>query len=657
MPDVKVTLEEKKKEKKVVELTNCKTINDVRVKIAKMNGIYAPEVELSSTTKPLTDDFKAPPKSVHGKIVKVKYDQDMRSQAIMAHAHALDEANVHKLLADAGESSDIRAQTCTHALVLYITLASSVQYSKNNPGNNGGGNLISDVVSLLLKAGARFTNVGSGGVPGSETVIHCVAAKGRKGMDDAAPAVSMIQQLLQAGADINAVDEYGNTALHELANDEDAEYVQGPTSPHLSSFHLTVAQALIDHRIDVNADTNDGSTALHLASGQGNASMVTLLLKAGADVRKGDKSGDTALHAAAAGGHVDVARGLLGPLPLEGISTMTGQAAPDRLIDVQNGDGETALHHAVEEVEVEMVKLLLESYADVGIRDEDGETALHQAAAAGHKEIVDVLLGHTHICRKDGGEGTEGRAAPPPSSSEAAAAILVRKRNEEGETALYQAAREGHKDVIEAMLLDHLHTTLGSSSVINSADNNGSLPLHVAVCNGNEPLVELLLNAQADVNAADNDGETSLLQASYSGHAAIVSLLLAHKADAGYVSTKDGASALHRAATECHPGVVTALLKHNKSSTGGTCVDVDALNKSGKTALHYAAYTGDITIARMILAEGKADVNRHNSGGYTAMQYAEAMGNEAMVNLLVKAGAQPNDVTHVTEGAPGNNGL
>lgn len=54
--------------------------------------------------------------------------------------------------------------------------------------------------------------------------------------------------------------------------------------------------------------------------------------------------------------------------------------------------GQTALMLAVSHGRLDMVRLLVESGADMNIQDEDGSTALMCAAEHGHTEIVKHLL-------------------------------------------------------------------------------------------------------------------------------------------------------------------------------------------------------------------------------------------------------------------------
>jgi len=100
---------------------------------------------------------------------------------------------------------------------------------------------------------------------------------------------SAVKALLGYGADVNARDEYGRTAL-SLACRRD---------------RLGVVRTLISSGADVNAaDTraeapcNSGMTPLHWAAGRGHTGVVELLLASGAGVDARDDEGLTPLHSA-----------------------------------------------------------------------------------------------------------------------------------------------------------------------------------------------------------------------------------------------------------------------------------------------------------------------------------------------------------------------
>ena len=70
-------------------------------------------------------------------------------------------------------------------------------------------------------------------------------------------------------------------------------------------------RSLLQRRVDVNTPQADGATALHWAVWREDPEMVTMLIRAGANVNGGTKEQYPPLFIAAAAGHVEVVRELI----------------------------------------------------------------------------------------------------------------------------------------------------------------------------------------------------------------------------------------------------------------------------------------------------------------------------------------------------------
>ena len=141
----------------------------------------------------------------------------------------------------------------------------------------------------------------------------------------AAGDVTQVEHLLDRGADIEARDDYGNTALMyasvggkaavvELLLDRSAE-IDARRGPGLRTalMHASrngeaaVVELLLDRGADIEArDYMYGQTTLMCASESGEAAVVELLLDRGADIEARARDGDTALEVAYNEGHRDV---------------------------------------------------------------------------------------------------------------------------------------------------------------------------------------------------------------------------------------------------------------------------------------------------------------------------------------------------------------
>lgn len=126
-----------------------------------------------------------------------------------------------------------------------------------------------DVIAILLKGGAD-TSAHDKQYGATALMWAAVYAK--------TPAV--INELLEAGADIKAMDGAGGTVLMWAA-----EFNSNPE----------IVQTLLSAGADVNVQDNQGQTPLIHAAKGSNSDVVMLLLGAGADMKVKDKLGNTAL--------------------------------------------------------------------------------------------------------------------------------------------------------------------------------------------------------------------------------------------------------------------------------------------------------------------------------------------------------------------------
>lgn len=151
------------------------------------------------------------------------------------------------------------------------------------------------------------------GAPNAQSVLQMLIAKGANvhaaGIHDDAPLVlaaahgqiAVMKSLLERGARPDTGDRLvGATPLMLLAaariDDSDA---------------LAGAKLLALHRVDLNATTSTGHTALMIAAQRGRDPLVAWLLAQGADPARRDARGMSAVELARQGGHESTAR-LLG---------------------------------------------------------------------------------------------------------------------------------------------------------------------------------------------------------------------------------------------------------------------------------------------------------------------------------------------------------
>jgi ankyrin repeat protein len=126
--------------------------------------------------------------------------------------------------------------------------------------------------------------------------------------------------------------------------------------------HVEVVRWLLDHGAVINEVDDYGFTALGLAGGDGGPPVVRLLLERGADPTIATREGTTPLVAASSEGQLEVVRCLL------------GHASAKATINRRTHSGKTALWFACYWGQGVVARALLESGADPTIASKDGIT-------------------------------------------------------------------------------------------------------------------------------------------------------------------------------------------------------------------------------------------------------------------------------------------
>lgn len=225
--------------------------------------------------------------------------------------------------------ANINGQDKNGVTPIMVAVSSSGGHAKNNGENDG------ELIRMLVKRGASLTmRDKSGRAPLDVAAEFSYSLKG-----------DQVRWLVALGAQVNAADENGVTALHRARHPAVAKaLLEAGANPHAHDraghppvfamvkqvYADALVKLLVEHNINlkdrahdgstflhhasagqafylldmvltaqdggVDVKMNDGRTPLHWAAAVGNGPAIHKLLSHGADVNAASKSGDTALH-------------------------------------------------------------------------------------------------------------------------------------------------------------------------------------------------------------------------------------------------------------------------------------------------------------------------------------------------------------------------
>ena len=138
-----------------------------------------------------------------------------------------------------------------------------------------------------------------------------------------------------------------------------------------------VEKMLSSGKVAVDDRNNKGFTALIYAVDKGHHELAERLVEHGADVNAENEIGWTALMSAAVNGDVETAGLLL-----------------DNGADVNHGNRheDDALIRAVANNRIDMISFLIRNGADINHRNRNGESALDKAFISGNRAIIKLLI-------------------------------------------------------------------------------------------------------------------------------------------------------------------------------------------------------------------------------------------------------------------------
>ena len=433
-----------------------------------------------------------------------------------------------------------------------------------------------------------------------------------------------VLSLLEHGADVNAAQGDGMTALHWAAANGDLDaakwLVYAGANVHATtrlnaitplwlaaqSGDALLVRLLLDSKAEPDAATSTGVTPLMISSAQGNPGVVRLLIERGAKPTAKEKTyGQTPLMFAAAFNRTD-AIGVL--LELGADVAATSKVRSPTIEAGEPMGGLTALLYAVRQGNVEAVDALLDKGADVNGVSADSTTPLMLATINGRFDLAMHLL---------------ERGADPKIATVAGGTPLYRVVDVQWAPKSFypqppdaRQQRTGYLDLMTALLA-------------HGADPNARLRKAL-----------WYTRYGFGLEGIDPAGATAFWRAAEVGDVDAMRLLVAHGADPSIKTTEGISPLMVLAGAGYHgndaitipAGRMPALrylveeLGANVNETdeiAGANKGIEHVNTRGYTAIHNAAARGDNEMILYLVSKG-ARVDLVGKNGVTSVDMANS---------------------------------
>ncbi|KAI5058828.1 hypothetical protein GOP47_0026998 [Adiantum capillus-veneris] len=373
-----------------------------------------------------------------------------------------------------------------------------------------------------------------------DTALHLAVASGRL------PSVEALLICKNAASSLDAKNKARLTPLLVACSSKYAYHMMNRTNTGPKTTPVKeIVELLIQEGADINARDKDGNTALHLAARSGNADALTAILSSsvGVSPAQGDNADASASlplrdqslsvrarkkaeiltwvsHAIEAEQMDEISPS---PYPKEHFYSREWRldrvpSSLDARVNLPNKDGETALHLAARHGHRTATEILLDLHADANQLNKYFDSPLDYAFKARHDHIVALLIRRgaelsdriKHVLVEMAvAEVGKNPLLPKPRGWDLQDSYL-----------LHTTAMAGRTKILEALLE-------GEGRDVNARNEWKQTPLHCAAILGKTAVVMSLVKKQElRANAEDRRGKTALQYAMECKHSEAEKLLL-----------------------------------------------------------------------------------------------------------------------------------
>lgn len=410
--------------------------------------------------------------------------------------------------------------------------------------------------------------------------------------------------LIRSNCDLNSPRKPGpNGAGEEEAHD-------GLTPLHMAcSWGLeTVVQTLLEFGANVNIQDAKGETPLHIAIFSGHASIIALLLyHPSINLNLRDRMGNTPFSTAMNIKNNKAAQEILNRDP--------------NAAEKVDSKGFNFLHLAIKKIDIESVLFLLSIRVNIHSKVQDPlqMSPLHLAVEVGSELIVrNLLLAGANINDMTSQKQNALFIAAEHDYS-AICSILLENGIDynaidiNGNNALHIACQKGHLATCKVLLSE-------SSIQADACNFKGQAPLHLIAQFAKEnaaAIFELFISSEPNypINKPDGDGNTPLLLAYINGNVNLCRAFVKHKANLG-ISNKNGVNLFNCqvASNNLLYKLLDSLTEEPTWTDGDSCSECNA--KFGlANRKHHCRHCGRILCARCsarMTTIPKFNLNRSN---------------------------------------------